>query len=242
MPKDLTTDRNQRYRSIICRFWSVVFSRFAWRQSDGMLVCARDAWYKRVSAGARSSAPSFKNFAWILSGPGALFGFRLRNSFCTPVSEMTISGILSNLGGQRSGTVLEAGEKTLENWRFMALGFWFGRMRISPFSTSADTPLLLVRLIWHIGTEIYCCAMGHPKCESICMWYWQFCTIFGFFLISLNLSQSRVLLERRARLYSRCFRGLGFCIHVSSMVGCTEWKYICLDELVHYWGCNLLNN
>ena len=63
-----------------------------------------------------------------------------------------------------------------------------------------------------------------------------------FFLISLNLSQSRVLLERRARLYSRCFRGLGFCIHVSSMVGCTEWKYICLNELVHYWGCNLLNN
>ena len=29
-----------------------------------------------------------------------------------------------------------------------------------------------------------------------------------FFLLTLNLSQSRVLLERRARLYSRCFLGV----------------------------------
>ena len=52
-----------------------------------------------------------------------LFGFRLGNRFCTPVSEMTMSSILTNLGGPRSGTELGAGEKTLENWRFRALAF-----------------------------------------------------------------------------------------------------------------------
>ena len=67
--------------------------RFVDRQSSGTVPELRDFWKIAVSDGDISSASSLRILAGIMSGPQALFGFILLNSFATPSSVTMMSGI-----------------------------------------------------------------------------------------------------------------------------------------------------
>ena len=66
---------------------------FADRQSSGTMPESRDFWKIAVSDEDISSANSLRILAGIMSGPQALFGFILLNSFATLSSGTMMSGI-----------------------------------------------------------------------------------------------------------------------------------------------------